>query len=70
VLKFIIFLVFIVSAIIVLIGILKGNKRWKEAEIINCPVCGNSFKLIGGNFKCTKCRSRIVKTSDGQMKAV
>ncbi|MFD0619984.1 hypothetical protein ACFQZR_21160 [Paenibacillus sp. GCM10027629] len=68
-LELIIFMIFIISAIAVLIGITMGNKRWKAAEAVDCPICGNNFKLIGGNFKCTKCRKRIVKTSDGQIKA-
>jgi len=61
---------FIISIIGVLIWIMKGNRRWNDAETVDCPVCGNQFKLIGGSFKCTQCRKKIVKTSDGQIKAV
>lgn len=67
---FILFAMIVGALIAIPIGIRRGNRDWKEAKEIECPICGNEFRLVRGSYKCPKCRKRIVQTSDGTIKSV
>ncbi|MBG9736285.1 hypothetical protein ABD86_25435 [Paenibacillus alvei] len=66
----IVFAIIIGAIVAIPIGIKRGNRDWKEAKEIECPVCGNEFRLIRGSYKCPKCRKRIVQATDGKIKSV
>ncbi|MGY5346544.1 DUF2614 family zinc ribbon-containing protein (plasmid) [Paenibacillus glucanolyticus] len=59
------FLVIVVLAIPIAFFIVMAQQL--RAESVNCPVCGRNFKLVKGSHKCPKCRTRITRTSDGQL---
>lgn len=67
---FILIFVIIGAIVVVPMGIAKGNKDYDNAPIIDCPVCGKEFRLIRDSYKCPKCKTRIVKTEDGELKVV
>lgn len=65
------FLSFIVLPIIIAVKFNKKiNKVMDEMPVIQCSVCGHSFKLKLDSSKCRKCKTRHVKTPDGTIKAI
>lgn len=50
-----------------IIALVSLGFQQSTAEKIECPKCGKSFRLVGGSYKCSKCRTRITKTKDGEL---
>ncbi len=55
---------FVVGGVIALISV---GVQQSISEKIECPKCGKEFKLVGGSYKCSKCKTRITKTKEGEI---
>lgn len=56
---------------IVVVAVIASNRTHKKklaaAETVDCPTCGHAFKLINGSCKCPKCRSRVTRSTNGDL---
>lgn len=50
-----------------IIAIVSLGIQQSTAEKIDCPKCGKRFRLVGGSYKCPKCRTRVTRTKNGDL---
>jgi Zn finger protein HypA/HybF involved in hydrogenase expression len=61
---------FIFIGIIVALGAyVYMHYRRDTSEVVDCPLCGQTFRLERGSANCPKCRVRVTRTKDGRLVA-